>query len=156
MGDETSWSLRLMGRNENEGVCSDLVEQKWTSKAGTSLRLGHLRFWALSYHHEDRNPLTGSPATAGSPSSPKGPRGRGLLLSWTGGEAWFIHRTTWMTLVATTDSILGGVASGDRKGRSGKDKPNGLNVLIINNISYGWQKQTQARYVSRYQQLRAK
>ena len=102
--------------------------------AGTSLRLGHLRFWALSYHHEDRNPLTGSPATAGSPSSPKGPRGRGLLLSWTGGEAWFINRTTWMTLVATTDSVLGGVASGDRKGRSGKDKPNGLNVLIINNI----------------------
>jgi len=32
MGDETSWSLRLMGRNENEGVCSDLVEQKWTSR----------------------------------------------------------------------------------------------------------------------------
>ena len=32
MGDETSWSLRLMGRNENEGVCSDLVEQKWTNR----------------------------------------------------------------------------------------------------------------------------
>ena len=101
-------------------------------------------------------PLTGSPATAGSPSSPKGAQGGGLLLSWTGGEAWFIHRTTWMTLVATKDSVLGGVVSGDRKGRSGKDKPNGLNVLTINNISHGWEKQTQARYVSRYQRLRAK
>jgi len=75
MGDETSWSLRLMGRNENEGVCSDLVEQKWTSKAGTSLRLGHLRFWALSYHHEDRNPPHRLSCDCGIAILPQGPKG---------------------------------------------------------------------------------
>ena len=61
-----------------------------------------------------------------------------------------------MTLVATKDSVLGGVVSGDRKGRSGKDKPNGLNMLLVSNIPQDWEKQTQTLYVSCYQQLRAK
>ena len=42
---------------------------------GTSLRLGHLRFWALSYHHEDRNPPHRLSCDCGIAILPQGPKG---------------------------------------------------------------------------------
>src|SRR6516164_6587239 len=61
-----------------------------------------------------------------------------------------------LTFAAIEDWVQVGVASSDRKGGKARNKPNGLNMLLISNIKYDSEKQTQTRYVSRYQRLKAK